>query len=67
MAHHTGADAEDTGAAPHEGMSVSTYLSTRITSLKPPMLPVPNPCKQLRMLNGQQWAFFSLAFAAWVG
>ncbi|KAG6295485.1 hypothetical protein E4U09_002156 [Claviceps aff. purpurea] len=65
MGHHTGADAEDTGAAPHEGMSVSTYLSTRITSLKPPMLPVSNPWKQLRMLNGQQWVFFSLAFAAW--
>jgi hypothetical protein len=27
---------------------------------------VPNPIKLLRMLNSQQWAFFFIAFAAWV-
>ncbi|KAJ6443176.1 sugar transporter family protein [Purpureocillium lavendulum] len=53
------------GAAPHEGMSASRYLATRISTLKPPMLPVPNPWKLVRMLNRQQWAFFFLAFWAW--
>ncbi|KAL3960592.1 hypothetical protein ACCO45_005709 [Purpureocillium lilacinum] len=46
------------GAAPHEGMSASRYAATRISTLKPPMLPVPNPWKLVRMLNRQQWAFF---------
>ena len=54
------------GAAPHEGMSASRYAATRISTLKPPMLPVPNPWKLVRMLNRQQWAFFFLAFWAWV-
>ncbi|UNI20469.1 Carboxylic acid transporter [Purpureocillium takamizusanense] len=53
------------GAAPHEGMSASRYAATRISSLKPPMLSVPNPWKLVRMLNRQQWAFFCLAFWAW--
>ncbi|KND91726.1 Carboxylic acid transporter protein [Tolypocladium ophioglossoides CBS 100239] len=53
------------GAAPHEGMSPGKYIATRIPTLRPPMLPVPNPIKLLRMLNRQQWAFFSLAFFAW--
>ncbi|KAK4088182.1 hypothetical protein Purlil1_7375 [Purpureocillium lilacinum] len=53
------------GAAPHEGMSASRYAATRISTLKPPMLPVPNPWKLVRMLNRQQWAFFFLAFWAW--
>lgn len=66
MGRYAGAEAEKSDAASYEGMSVATYLSTRFTSLKPPMLPVPNPWKLLRMLNAQQWAFFAVAFAAWV-
>ncbi|KAI5458366.1 major facilitator superfamily domain-containing protein [Mariannaea sp. PMI_226] len=51
--------------APHEGMSPGEYIGTRFSSLKPPMHPVPNPIKLLRMLNSQQWAFFFVAFFAW--
>ncbi|OAA46126.1 sugar transporter family protein [Metarhizium rileyi] len=65
MGHHAGEGAESEGAAPHEGMTASRYLATRWSTLKPPMLPVPNPWKLIRMLNAQQWAFFSLAFWAW--
>ncbi|POR33857.1 Carboxylic acid transporter protein [Tolypocladium paradoxum] len=46
-------------------MSAAKYMATRISTLRPPMLPVPNPIKLLRMLNRQQWAFFALAFFAW--
>lgn len=49
----------------YEGMSAGRYLATRVSSLKPPMLNVPNPWKLLRMLNRQQWSFFALAFWAW--
>jgi hypothetical protein len=51
--------------APHEGMSVSRYLATRISTLKPPMLRLPNPIRLVMMLNGQQWAFFFVAFLGW--
>lgn len=51
---------------PHDGMTAMEYLSSRLKTLKPPMLNVPNPIKLLRMLNTQQWAFFFVAFAAWV-
>lgn len=57
----------ESGAPPHEGLSIGRYLATRFTTLKPPMLPVPNPWRLVRMLNAQHWAFFALAFAAWVG
>ncbi|KJZ79472.1 hypothetical protein HIM_00941 [Hirsutella minnesotensis 3608] len=50
---------------PHHHMSAGRYLATRISSLRPPMLAVPNPWRLLRMLNRQQWAFFALAFCAW--
>ncbi|KAK5996955.1 Carboxylic acid transporterhomolog-like protein [Cladobotryum mycophilum] len=49
----------------YEGMSVGTYLSTRISSLRPPMLDLPNPIKLIGLLNAQQWAFFAVAFFAW--
>lgn len=49
----------------YEGMSAGRYLATRVSSLKPPMLNVPNPWKLLRMLNRQQWSFFAIAFWAW--
>lgn len=53
-------------AAPHEGMSAGEYIGSRFTTLKPAMLDLPNPIKLIRMLNRQQWAFFAVAFAAWV-
>lgn len=51
---------------PHHGMSASEYLRTRFTSLKPPMAALPNPFKLIATLNGHQWAFFWVAFFAWV-
>ncbi|KAI5457096.1 major facilitator superfamily domain-containing protein [Mariannaea sp. PMI_226] len=51
--------------APHEGMEPGEYVATRFSTLKPPMLQVPNPIRLLRMLNAQQWAFFAIAFFAW--
>lgn len=55
-------------AAPRQDtdMSVSEYIRTRITSLKPPMTKVQNPIPILRMLTGKQWAFFLVALSAWV-
>lgn len=47
-------------------MSVGQYLATRVSSLKPAMAPAPNPIKLLRMLTKQNWAFFAVAFVAWV-
>lgn len=46
-------------------MSVGQYVSTRISSLKPPMTRVQNPITLLRLLNTQQWLFFLVAFFAW--
>ncbi|KAF2789901.1 sugar transporter family protein, partial [Melanomma pulvis-pyrius CBS 109.77] len=46
-------------------MSVGRYVSTRISSLKPPMTRVQNPISLLRLLNTQQWLFFLVAFFAW--
>lgn len=54
------------GHPPHHGMSAGEYIATRFTSLKPPMLDAPNPFRLLRMLNRMQWAFFLIAFFAWV-
>lgn len=51
---------------PHHGMSAGTYLATRVSSLKPPMRKAPNPIRLLRMLDRHHWAFFSIAFIAWV-
>lgn len=47
-------------------MSAGQYIRTRFTSLKPPMAALPNPFRLIAMLNGHQWAFFSVAFFAWV-
>lgn len=63
--HGTGTEYD--ARAPHEGMSTAKYITTRFYSLKPPMLHVANPIKLMRMLSGQQWAFFAVAFIAWVG
>jgi hypothetical protein len=55
------------GNAPlHHGTSAGEYLRSRISSLKPPLLEVPNPIRLLRSVNRTQWAFFFVAFAAWV-
>jgi hypothetical protein len=51
---------------PHHGMSVGKYLATRVSSLKPAMAPAPNPIRLVLMLNRHQWAFFFVAFFAWV-
>ncbi|KAI1432890.1 sugar transporter family protein [Xylaria sp. CBS 124048] len=50
---------------PHHGMSVGTYMATRISSLKPPMRKAPNPIRLLRMLSARDWGFFSIACFAW--
>lgn len=41
-----------------ENMSVGKYIATRLTSLKPPMNPAPNPFKALTLLNRKQWLNF---------
>ena len=51
---------------PHHGMSAGQYLATRFSTLKPPMAKAPNPIKLLRRITRQQWAFFMVAFCAWV-
>lgn len=51
---------------PHHGMSAGQYIASRFSSLKPPMSKLPNPFSLLRMLNGHHWAFFMVAFFAWV-
>lgn len=48
-----------------EHMSAGRYIATRISSLKPPMTKVKNPISLLRLLNLQQWLFFTVAFIAW--
>jgi len=48
-----------------EPMSAGKYIATRFSTLKPPMTKVANPISLLRMLNRQQWLFFSVAFIAW--
>lgn len=53
------------GDDPNEKFTVSRYLVTRLTRLKPPMNKAPNPIKALRLLNTQQWLFFLVAFLAW--
>ena len=41
-------------------MAAGTYIKTRLTTLKPAFDKAPNPIRLLRMLNRQQWAFFSV-------
>lgn len=54
------------GWAPHHGMSASTYLATRLSTLKPAMMSAPNPIRVILSLNRQNWSFFMIAFLAWV-
>lgn len=53
------------GKSPNASMSVSTYIKTRISTLKPPMDDVENPFKLLMLLNTKQWMFFLVAFTGW--
>lgn len=48
-----------------QDMTVKEYVSTRISTLRPPMAKVANPFKLLSLLNTQQWMFFLVAFFAW--
>ena len=61
-----GTGTDHTRGSDHEPMTAGRYFATRFSTLKPPMLDVPNPFRLLRMLNAQQWAFFFIAFWAWV-
>jgi MFS transporter, SHS family, lactate transporter len=54
------------GHPPHHGMSAGEYIKTRFTTLKPPMAKAPNPFRLVAKLTGRQWAFFFVAFIAWV-
>lgn len=71
--HGAAAAAAATGAVdggsdrpPHHGMSPAAYMASRFTTLKPPMLSAPNPIRLVLMLNRHHWAFFFVAFWAWV-
>ncbi|EKV11950.1 Sugar transporter family protein [Penicillium digitatum PHI26] len=52
-----------------ENMSIGRYVTTRISSLVPPMNPAPNPFKALTLLNRAQWLNFlasqQVAFFGW--
>lgn len=43
-------------------MSPIKYMTTRLTTLVPPMNPAPNPFKALMLLNRKQWLFFGVCF-----
>ncbi|PVH70017.1 sugar transporter family protein [Cadophora sp. DSE1049] len=46
-------------------MGMGEYISTRLSSLKPPMSRTGNPFAQLSLLNRQQWLFFLVGFLGW--
>jgi SHS family lactate transporter-like MFS transporter len=46
-------------------MQIARYLTTRFTTLIPPLTVPENPLKLLRTLNRQQTSFFMVAFLAW--
>ncbi len=56
--HPAGVAAHGYERAPPETMSIATYASTRLSTLRPPMAKAPNPFKLLALLNRQQWLFF---------
>ncbi|KAK8159424.1 major facilitator superfamily [Phyllosticta citrichinensis] len=64
---HAGFAGSAAGPVRHDAgnMSVGRYISTRSSSLKPPMHKAPNPITLLRLLNTRQWLFFLVAFIAW--
>jgi len=51
--------------SPPAKMSATHYLSTRLSSLKPPMDRVENPFALLASLTRMNWLMFLCAFAAW--
>jgi MFS transporter, SHS family, lactate transporter len=61
-----GSNPEEEHYPPYHNMSAGEYIRTRFSSLKPPMHKAPNPIKLVMMLNRTQWAFFFVAFIAWV-
>ncbi|TWU78543.1 hypothetical protein ED733_002418 [Metarhizium rileyi] len=52
---------ENSGVKRTNAMPWRQYISSRFTTLEPPMDRVVNPIKALRMLNCEQWNFFGLA------
>jgi MFS transporter, SHS family, lactate transporter len=63
---HITPDAHGSVSLPPQGkVTLSEYLRTRVTSLKPPMEKVANPFRVLKQLNKLQWLNFGVAFAAW--
>ncbi|KAJ5087727.1 hypothetical protein N7456_011343 [Penicillium angulare] len=45
---------------------ISRYLSTRVTSLKRPKIPLKNPITLFGLLSCHQWLMFISGFVAWV-
>lgn len=64
--HHPVERFETHQTANYDNMTVGEYLGTRVSSLRPPMTKLPNPIRLIRSLSPMQWAFFFVAFAAWV-
>lgn len=48
-----------------EPIGLKQYLSTRLSTLKPPMNKAPNPFSALLLLNRQQWLFVTVSFMGW--
>lgn len=46
-------------------MGVCDYITSRFTTLKPPLVVPENPIKLLRMLNRRHLTFFFIGFLAW--
>lgn len=53
------------GDDPFAHYSIGEYLTRRVTTLIPPLNPVPNPITALSRLNAEQWRFFLIGFAGW--
>lgn len=53
-------DAPTASTEVDEHMGIGRYLSTRLSSLVPPMRPAPNPIKALALLNTTQWLSFAV-------
>lgn len=45
-------------------MSPRRYITTRLSTLKPPMTIPPNPFKVLGLLTRRDWLFFAVRFEA---
>ncbi|OQU96999.1 hypothetical protein CLAIMM_03004 [Cladophialophora immunda] len=46
-------------------MSLSRYMATRLSTLKPPMTIPPNPLRVLGLLTRRDWLFFACAECSW--